>query len=456
MALTSANYLTERGKEAEEVSFANQDAFLHIVGASPRLVGVGPASKLVPGMRKDLFLHSGPCLKWDQMTGAMRGAAIGAVLYERLAENEQEALSKLEKNELDFDFESAHDHGCVSPMAGMISYTTPVFMIENSQESGKKKKNYSFSPINEGVGKVKTLRYGAYSPDVIKRLEWIRDILAPNLNLAIKSATAVAEEEGGVVGVDLKQIICEALRRGDECHNRNKSATSIFFKIIAPHLVRESESKEVAAEILEFIGANDHFFLNLSMAASKATLDSAHGIKNSTVLTGMSSNGHVFGIRVSGLGSLEPPYDWFTAPSPYAHGRYFEGYTKQDANQVLGDSYVSECVGLGAFAMAASPAITEFIGGTPRWAEEEVKKMMKITWGKNPDYVIPYMNYQGTPTAIDLRKVIRSGVLPILNTGIAHKRPGVGQIGAGIFRAPMKCFQGAESAWRSKQKQKQK
>ena len=411
-------------------SAANEKAVSRLLSAQPKLVGVSPAAKVIPGMGKKIFLHPGPPMLWNEMTGPLRGAAVGAVLFEGYARNVRSALRILQDGEI--KFESAHDHDSVCAMAGFISPSLPVFVVRN-QTYG----NYSFSPINEGVGRVPTLRYGAYNSRVIDRLNWIRDVLMPGLHAAIRRAK----------DFDLKHIIAESLKRGDECHNRNKSATAIFLKNIAPHLVRTEESKSTSAEILEFIGGNDHFFLNLSMAASKPTLDAAHGIRNSSMLTGMASNGHSFGIRVSGLGRTTPPYEWFKAASPYAIGKYFEGFTKKDANRVLGDSYVSECAGIGGFAMAASPAITEFVGGTPEWAVAEVRKMRRITLTDNTNYVIPFMNYKGSPTGIDLRKVLKTRILPIMNTGIAHNNAGIGQIGAGIFHAPMKCFLVADKAW---------
>jgi hypothetical protein len=414
----------------DEIFAANEETVSRIQNARPRLIGVSPAIKANPKMGKNTFLHSGPSLTWDQMTGAMRGASVGAMLYEGFAKTPKEAGERLQENAI--SFRSAHDLSCVTPMAGMITQSMPVFIVKNVSTG-----NFAFSPINEGVGKIKTLRYGAYSREVVERLNWIRHVLGPILSDGIKM----------IGGIDLKQIISEALKRGDECHNRNKAATSIFFKTIAPYIVRVSPTKSSAAKILDFIGANDHFFLNLSMAASKVALDSAHGIRDSTIVTAISSNGRELGIRVSGLGSPKAPYAWHTASSPFARGKYFEGYTRANANPVLGDSYVSECAGLGAFAMAASPAITQFVGGTPKWAEKQVRAMGKISWTKNREYVIPYMNYQGTPTGIDFRRVIRTGILPLLNTGIAHNNPGIGQIGAGLFYAPMKCFTKAKDHW---------
>ena len=407
----------------DEIDAANKIAVSRILNSRPKLIGVEKAINALPGMSKKIFLHPGPPMDWQQMSGPLKGAAVGAMLYENLASNERQALRLLEDGEI--QFESAHNHHCVCAMAGLISQSMPVFVVKD-----KIGNNYSFSTINEGVGRIRTLRYGAYGPGVIKGLEWIRDVLSPALVATIKVAN----------GMELRPVISEALKRGDECHNRNKSATNIFFRNLAQNIVRTGLDKKTIAEIFGFVGGNDHFFLNLSMTASKIALDSAHGIKRSSIVTGMSSNGYKFGIRVSGLGPKTPPYSWYMFNPPFARGRYFTGYAKKDANKVLGDSYVSECVGLGGFAMAASPAITEFVGGNTKWALNIMTKMDRITLTRNNDFLIPYMNYRGTPTGIDIFKVKRSRILPILNSGIAHRTPGIGQIGAGIFHAPFQCF----------------
>jgi hypothetical protein len=380
-------------------------------------------------MKENMFLHSGPPIAWSQMCGPTRGAAIGAMIYEHHAESEEEALQRLNNGEIDFS--STQDHHSVSPMAGIVSPSMPVYVVKNKTFG-----NEAYCPINEGVGQVKTLRFGAKDKEVIDRLHWIEDKLGPALDQACKTFNEI----------DLKSITAEALRRGDECHNRNKSATAIFFKTITPRLLRSDLDKESIAAILDFVGSNDHFFLNLSMAACKATMEPAHGIGFSTVVTAMTTNGVNFGVRISGLGD-----EWFIAPAPsQARGRLFEGYSKDDANPILGDSYISEPAGIGAFAMAASPAISEFVGSTPVFGIQVTKRMYRITLARHTDYKIPYLGYQGTPTGICLAKIMRTGVVPILNTGLAHRKPGIGQVGAGIAVPPMACFKGAAKRFRER------
>jgi hypothetical protein len=410
----------------EKIDISNKLAYQRMVDSHPILVDVAPAIACIPGMKKNMFLHGGPPLDWNNMCGPMRGAIIGALMYEERASNPEEAMKVAESGEIEFS--SCHNHDAVAPMAGIISPSMPVFVVKN-----KKFGNKAYCPINEGVGKTKTLRFGAYGEDVLKRLKWIENTFAPILGDAVRD----------LGGIDTKSIIAEALRRGDECHNRNKSGTAAFFMIIVPPVVRSSHDKDVLASILEFITGNVHFFLNLSMAASKATADAFHGIKYSSVVTAMSTNGTEFGIRVSGLGPASPPYRWFRAPAPLSEGRYFEGFTDEDASPVLGDSYISECVGLGGFAMASAPAITSFVGGSPSWAVKMVQKMSRITVGKHRDFRIPFLDYEGTPAGIDIRKVLKTRTLPLINTGIAHRSPGVGQIGAGLVYAPMECFKKA-------------
>jgi hypothetical protein len=404
------------------VKQANNEAVERIQKSKTVLVGVRPARDVIPGMHEKLFLHAGPPIQWNKMCGPVKGAVIGAMLYEGLAESESEAIQRLDNG--DIQFSPTHHHRTVSPMAGIVSPSMPVFIVTNKTFG-----NEAYCTVNEGVGRVKTLRFGANSADVIERLRWMREALAPALDKAIK----VSGE------IDLKTIIAEALRRGDECHNRNKSATAIFFRTITNRLLRTDLDKEEISAILDFVGGNDHFFLNLSMASSKATMDAAHGVPVSTIVTAMTTNGVEFGIRVSGLGD-----DWFTAPAPHqTGGKLFEGFSKKDANPVFGDSYISEPAGIGAFAMAASPAISEFVGSTPSFGIHLTKRMYRITLAKHRDFRIPYLDYEGTPTGICLEKVLRRGIVPVVNTGVAHKEPGIGQIGAGIAEAPMVCFRKA-------------
>jgi len=405
--------------ERDEVDEANRGGVGRILKSQPVLVDVQPALKAIPGMRGDLFLHSGPPVTWDRMCGPMRGAMIGAVLLEGLEDSPEGAERRLRSG--DISFEPCHDHSAVGPMAGVISPSMPVFVVEN-----KALGNRAYSNINEGFGKV--LRFGAYGPEVIKRLKWMEETLAPALAAGIREAG----------GIDLRGIMARALHMGDECHNRNVAATSIFARTFMPHLLHAGLPNSVAEEVAKYLSETDHFFLNLSMAACKATMDSLAGLKGSSLVTAMTRNGTEFGLRVAGTGG-----EWFTAPAPIVKGLYFPGFKDEDANPDLGDSSITETAGIGGFAMAAAPAIVQFVGGSPQEALEYTREMYEITVARNPNFTIPFLNFEGTPTGIDVRRVIATGILPIINTGIAHREPGIGQIGAGLTRAPIECFEKA-------------
>jgi Protein of unknown function (DUF1116) len=413
----------------KEIDEANQIVVKRILNSNPVLVDIKPAIDAIPGMKKNLLLCAGPPINWSQMCEPVKAAILGAIVYENFADTLAEAEQIVLREEITFS--STHNHAAVAPMAGVISASMPVFVVKNETYG-----NFSFSNMNEGVGQVKTLRFGANNEEVITRLKWMREKLGPILK------TVVSE----LHGINLKEIIAAAIRRGDECHNRNKCATDIFFQKTTMALLKGSFEKKEILPVLEFMLANPHFFLNMSMAASKATMNSAHGIDYSTVVTAMSTNGVQFGIRISGLGD-----EWFTAPAPHQdQGKLFKGFVSQDANPVFGDSYISEPAGIGAFAMAASPAIAEFVGGTPEYGIEITKQMGKITLAKHSTFRIPYLNYEGTPTGIDFRKVLQTNILPVVNTGLAHKKAGIGQIGAGIARAPRLCFEKAKAAFDKK------
>lgn len=399
----------------EQVARANRTALGRLLAASPMLVDVQPAGTAIPGLAGRMLLHSGPPIGWERMCGPMRGAIIGALLFEGWASNAEAAERLAESGEIAFD--ACHHHGAVGPMAGVVSPSMPVAVVENTAAG-----NRSFATLNEGLGKV--LRFGAYDESVLGRLRWFRDLFGP-----ILSRTLAANGP-----IDLKSVTGQALQMGDEGHNRNVAATSLFVRSIAPTLVRTAGEADAAAA-LDFLRGNDHFFLNLSMAACKASLDAAHGVPGSTVVTAMSRNGVDFGVRLSGTGD-----DWYTAPVGVPDGLYFPGYGPEDANPDLGDSAITETCGIGGFAMAAAPAIVRFVGGTAADALNYTREMYRITLERNPAFALPPLGFAGSPTGIDARRVVESGVQPVINTGIAHKLPGVGQIGAGIARAPLSCF----------------
>jgi hypothetical protein len=309
-------------------------------------------------------------------------------------------------------------------MAGIISPSMPVWVVENADRG-----NRAFCNLNEGLGKV--LRFGANSPDVIERLRWLGGEFFTTMQVAVR----------GLADANLKPLMAQALHMGDELHNRNAAASALLFKRLTLALLASKLDSAAVARALSFVAGNDHFFLNISMAACKSMSDAAHGVAGSSMVTVMARNGVNFGIRLSGTGD-----QWFQAPANPVDGLYFPGYSVEDAAADLGDSAITETNGLGGFAMAASPAMVHCVGGTPADATANSRRMLSITLGSNPAFTLPPLNFGGTPAGIDARLVADCGVLPIINTGIAHKKAGVGQIGAGITTAPMSCFNDALAA----------
>ena len=405
------------------IDAANTRATDLYLAAQPKLAGIGIAREVLPGMERRMILHAGPPIAWARMCGPMRGAIAGAIVYEGWADSPDAARNMAASG--DIAFEPCHHHGAVGPMSGIISPSMPVWMVSDAASG-----THSFSNLNEGLGKV--LRFGANSPEVIARLKWIEKTLAPVLRAGLQ----------GLGELELKPLMAQALHMGDEVHNRNVAASSLFLKRLVPALLRSGANAHDVADSIDFIAGNDHFFLNLSMAACKAMLDAAHGVARSSMVTAMARNGVEFGIRVSGLGAR-----WFTAPAPVVDGLYFSGYTKKDAAPDLGDSAITETAGVGGFAMAAAPAIVKFVGGSAQDALAHTLAMTHITLRRNGAFTLPALDFAGTPACIDARRVVDTGILPVINTGIAHREPGVGQIGAGVTRAPLACFTQAISAF---------
>ncbi|HEX3525960.1 MAG TPA: DUF1116 domain-containing protein [Thermoanaerobaculia bacterium] len=402
---------------------ANRTAVERMMASRPMLTGVGRALDVIPGMRRNLLLHAGPPIAWERMSGPLRGAVIGALIFEKLAADEKKAVALAERGEI--DFAPCHHHATVGPMAGVTSASMQVYIVDDTEHGHR-----TFSNLNEGYGKV--LRYGAFAPEVIDKLRWMNETLGPVLGDAIARAGSV----------DLRTLLAEALHMGDEGHNRNKAGTLIFLQRLAPSLAKAAPDAETLAEILKFMGDTPLTVLNPVMAACKAMADAAHGIEGSTIVSTMARNGTDFGIRVSGLGD-----QWFTAPAAVPDGLYFPGFTAADANPDIGDSTITETAGLGAFAMAAAPAIVTFIGGAPEDAIHATLEMYEITAAEHAHFTIPSLGFRGTPVGIDLRRVVELGVTPRINTGIAHRNAGVGQVGAGLVRPPLEIFESALIAY---------
>jgi len=406
-----------------DIQKANAEAVGRMTGAEPVLVDVQPAGQAIPGMTPATILTSGPPLPWPEYYGGQRRAVLAGAVYEGLAADFDDADAKLADGRI--TLAATHDHGCVGSVAGIYTASMPVFVVENRAGS-----NRAYATINEGLGAV--LRFGANDERVIRRLQWLAAEAGPTLGAALRSGE----------GVDLRAMMGQALRMGDEMHQRNIAASALLVRRLMPALARAGGDTEVLARLAEFIGGNDQFFLNLAMAAGKASTDPALEHPGSTLVVTMARNGTDFGIRVAGLGDR-----WLTAPVNTPNGLYFAGYGPEDANPDIGDSAIVETIGLGGLAMAAAPAVAGFVGaGGLQEAIAITEEMAEITVGEHPHLRIPNLDDRGTPVGIDVRRVVETGIAPLINTGIAGRRPGVGQIGAGTVRAPLACFEQALAA----------
>lgn len=409
---------------------ANAEAIARVHAVRPQLIDVQPAGKVIPDFTGKKLLHAGPPIELERVCNPVRGAFIGAILFEGWAQTEDEAQAMLNSGEV--TIEPCHHYQAVGPMAGVLCPSMPVFVVTDGAQPAGAAPRFAYSSMNEGLGKV--LRFGAYDAEVIERLTWLKNVFGPSMSQALKAHGPL----------DVNTMFAQALMMGDEGHNRNVAATSLLTRKLAPYLSR-TEGGEAT---LGFLAQNDHFALNLSMAAAKLALEAAAGVQNSSLVITMARNGVEFGLRLASM-----PDRWFTCEVGPADGLFFPGYSIEDANPDLGDSAITETLGIGGFAMAASPAITRFVGGTPMDALKTSIQMGRITLAEHPVFQLPALNFAGSPSGIDALKVLETNVLPVINTGIAHKQAGIGQIGAGIVHAPKQVFLDAVQALAAKRQQ---
>jgi len=409
-----------------DIEKANTETVTRMMDAHPVLIGMGKAIEVIPGMKENLFLHAGPPITWERMAGPMKGNIVGAMIFEGMAKNWDEAEALIKKGKV--EFAPCHHHAAVGPMAGVISPSMLVYIIENKTHG-----NRAYSNLNEGRGKV--MRMGAYRDDVIEKVRWMESVLGPTVKSAIED----------VGGVDMRALLGKALHMGDDGHNRLDAASIQFTVALAPGIARTAKDTKTAGEVIKFLGDNALSVLNPVMASCKTMCDAGHNIEGSTIVTVMARNGTDFGIRVSGLGD-----QWFTGPAGKVKALYFPGFTEKDANPDIGDSTITETAGIGGFAMATAPAIVTFISGTPKDAINTTLDMYEITYAEHKFFTIPFLDFRGTPTGIDIRKVIEKNLLPRVNTGVAHKDPGVGQVGAGVVSPPANIFEDALVAFAEK------
>lgn len=418
--MIAALAVLERADIAEKINAANQEAYTRIVTAQPILKGYARALDVIPGMTEKTILHAGPPIAWKDMNGPMKGAVTGAIVFEGWAKNLEEAAELAASGEITFS--PCHEHQAVGSMTGITSPSMYVHVVENVTHG-----NIAFTNLSEQLAKI--LRMGANDQSVIDRLVWMRDVFGP----VLAQAMTFCEE-----GIDLRLMLAQALHMGDECHNRNVAGTTLLIQKLAPYILDTDFSTKDKKDVFNFVASSDYFSGPTWMVCAKAALDAAQGIEHSTVLYTMARNGVEFGIRVSGL-----PGQWFTGPAQQVIGPMFAGYKPEDSGLDVGDSAITETYGIGGFAMAAAPAIVSLVGGTVDDAMRYSKTMCQITTGLNPNVTIPSLNFMGCPTGIDVRKVVDTGVLPLINTAIAHKEAGIGMIGAGIVNPPMEAFKKA-------------
>lgn len=413
----------------QTIDEANQAVIDKMIAAAPFLVDVVPAKDKIPELKEHVLLHAGPPIKYENMTDPMKGACIGAILFEEWANDEDTARELLENDKIEFI--PCHHVNAVGPMGGITSMNMPVLVVEN-RESG----NEAYCQMNEGIGAV--LRFGAYNETVVNRLHWMKDVLGPVLGKAVRQMED---------GLNVNVLIAKAIAMGDEFHQRNIAASLAFLKEVAPIISElEDVEPEKRTEVIQFLADTDQFFLNVAMATGKAMMDAAREIQHGTIVTAMCRNGENFGIRIAGMGD-----EWFTAPVNTPQGLYFTGYSSDDANPDIGDSAITETIGVGGMAMIAAPAVTRFVGsGGFADALATSDEMTEICIGENPNFSIPTWDFKGACLGIDARLVVKKGITPVINTGIAHKIAGFGQIGAGTVHPPIECFEKAITAYAEK------
>lgn len=409
-----------------DIEKANATVVERFIEARPVATTMAVAREVVPGFHDNMLLHAGPPVTWERMSGPMKGAMIGALLFEGKAKTAEEAEKMLAAGKIEFS--PCHEHMCTGPMAGVISPSQLVYVVENQTHGIK-----CFSNLNEGRGKV--LRMGAYSQDVLDKLRWMETTLGPTVKVALEA----------MGGIDIRAVLAKALHMGDDGHNRLDAASVLWTTQLAPWIAKTAKDTATAFEVIKFLGENALSILNPVMAGCKTMTAAGHNVEGSTIVTIMSRNGTDWGIKVSGLGDK-----WFTAQSPIVKSLYFPGFSEKDACRDIGDSVITETAGIGGFAMATAPALVTFIGGAPRDAINTTLDMYEITYGEHKQFTIPFLDFRGTPTGVDIRKVVEKQITPRVNTGVAHKDPGVGQVGAGVASAPMSLFEDALVAFAEK------
>jgi Protein of unknown function (DUF1116) len=245
-------------------------------------------------------------------------------------------------------------------------------------------------------------------------------------------------------GLAVNPILAQAITMGDEFHVRITAASSLLFRELGPKLVQVGLPQKELESVMDFLAGNVNYFLTLGMASGKAVLDAAATIEDGSIVTCLTRNGREFAIRVSGLGDR-----WFTGPEDELDTLFFPGFSEDDACPDCGDSAILEAYGLGGPVAVAAPAVQQIVGTGEGGYEEALatsEEQSEIMVGSNPNMPIPNWNFRGVPVGIDIRKVVATGIAPMITTAVMHKKAGIGMVGVGKVRASMPCFEAALEA----------
>ena len=410
----------------QQIQTANQKAFDTMITAQPVWVDVRAAGEVVPGMKENTVLHAGPPLDFEQMLPSMQGGIIGGILFEGLAKTREEALELIRRGKI--DLAPGLDYKVPSGAVASTTYSMPVAVVENKTHNSR-----GFTALQEGPAS-DALRWGVYNDAVAKRWKWLKDQLGTALSAALQASG----------GVDMRTAIARSLQMGDDNHSRELGTNMYIALELAPHLARLDLPREETAAIFEFLRSSERFALHILMASAMSVLSSVEEIEYAAILTAMGGNGVDFGLKISGLGN-----QWFTSPAPNIEGKYLNpNWTVEDTLPFIGDSCVVEVYGLGGLAAAASPSVAMLMGGSIQKAMDRTTAMWAISVGKNPNYQIPFLGFEGTPTALDMIRILETGIEPQSHAGIALKKGG--QAGAGVAHIPMECFRSAFLAFSKK------
>lgn len=406
------------GPLAARVDTANAEAVRRLDTAAPLLTRVKPAAEVVPDMGARTVLHTGPPLSWAQFCDPLRRSVHATVMAEGWAETPHQAGGLVASG--DVVLAPANHHGCALPMATTIGPSSPVVVVENA-EGG----NRAFSALNQGPGKRSWM--GVDAEEAVESLRWLRDVAGPLLDQVLT----------GRDPIDLFSIAAQGVQMGDDVHMRLQACSSLLVRQLLPGLLRLQSPQR--GELGDYLSDNYLFFLNLAIAAAKATVDWVAGVPDSTIVTNMARNGTTFGVRVSATGER-----WFTAPAPPVGDPLYRGdFGPDDAAPDIGDSAIIELVGLGGAAAAGSPAVAGFIGGRMSDAIARTREVGQVSLARSSRFIMPNLDFEGTPLGLDLRRIVELEIVPAITTGILHDSEGLGQVGAGLARAPLACFQQA-------------